>query len=123
MRNFIDRSSTKKTFNDLKFSDAEETIIKFMVIPNLSSVRVVVTCEKDNAAFERTDKLSSEKNFNVADHADTYEGYTLMHEIYLRKINHNYFAYCLGKNGEPIQNKKLNVSIKFKDPSHEQDEE
>ena len=57
MVNFIDGNSTKKVYDDVQFSDLEETIIDFMVPPNLQKIDVNVSCERQNIAFERMDKF------------------------------------------------------------------
>lgn len=73
MVNFIDRSCSKKVFDDIKFSDLEETIINFMVPPNLMKIDVKVTCERQNIAFEKMDKFYKDHTFEVSEHSQKEE--------------------------------------------------
>ena len=38
-----------------------------------------------------------------------------MNELYLRRVNEQYFMYALGRNGEPQTNGKISVDVKHQD--------
>ena len=35
--------------------------------------------------------------------------------MYLRQIGQNYYIHCLGNNGEPLKNQKINITARHKD--------
>lgn len=92
--------TTKLRFDNLKFDNKEECILKFQVPVNTKSIELEVTAKIHNATDKVTQSLSSgRKTIDISEHSNDDK----LRELYLRRVNDEYFIYSLGKNGESSQ--------------------
>lgn len=104
---FIDHIPVTKIFEDPVLTDHNEIVLNFQVPPNLESVTINFETKVRNISHQRLDSLSSSHSIYMKTHSSDFE----YHEDYLRKQNGEYFYYVLGKNGEPIEDHSVLVSL------------
>lgn len=96
-----------KTFNNLSFSNEKELCVTFQVPPNLNNVHVELRAEVANATTKSTERFCETESFKIS--ANDAIPDDLMQLPYLKRNNGDYELHFLGRNGEPAQNKKVEV--------------
>ena len=115
---YISGMEMTKDFENLSFSEAEEAIVSFRVPPSLKSLEVTMSAEVELSSGELS-PLSASRTFSVAHRADQS---TRISELYLRRVNKEYFLYVLGRNGEPQTNGQVRVGISHVAHGHASEE-
>jgi hypothetical protein len=104
---FIDNLPTTKIFEDLKLTDNNEIILNFQIPPNLQAINVEFEAKVRNISHQKFETLTSRHDLYLKNHCSDY----IYYEDYLRKIDGEYYYYVLGKNGEPIPDLSVNISL------------
>ena len=110
----FESKETKLTFDNLTFDNKDERILTFQVPVNTMFISLTLDAKVYNSTKKSFDNLSSNKSIDIQHHChdDT------LRELYLRKVDKEYFIYSVGKNGESTQaagndiGKKIHVSVR-----------
>jgi hypothetical protein len=100
---------SQTVYNDVNFSYENDTVINYLVPPKLKQIEVV--CQGTITLVDGTELNVSTNEFiqiNKFEHRDIF------FDVYLRLTGGNYYLHLLGKNGEPLSGKVLNVKLKHK---------
>jgi hypothetical protein len=115
IHDYLDSPEISRTFQNLTFKDAEETVISFQVPPNLKDISLQMEAQVQNTTKNKLESFSSSgKKIKVQHHVDAR-----ICELYLRKVGQEYFVFVLGRNGEPQRNQTLEVRAWHKDAQGE----
>ena len=112
IKDYIDDRVTSRNYDSLQFNDDQETIISFQVPPNMASLTINMEAQVQNVTKKKLETFTaSSQTFQMTEHRDS----SRISELYLRRINKEYFVYALGRNGEPQTNGTIEVRVKHKD--------
>lgn len=107
-----DGKQVNHTVKDPKLSDEEDFVFEFMVPSNTQNITVKLSGSVKNFSKKAMEQMATQSHtFTVKHHRDD----KCLHELYLKQIGADYFIYCLGKNGEPLRNQKVNINVKHID--------
>ena len=100
------------TVKDAPFSDDEEFTYEFMVPPETREISLNFQGEVKNISKKKMESLRpNEQIIKIKSHQRDNS----LHEMYLKQIDGDYYIYCLGKNGEPLRNHKVELKVTHKD--------
>lgn len=104
---YIDKIPITKIFENVLVDDRNEIVLTFQVPPNLESISINFESQVRNISMKQLINLNHSHFISMKTNSTTF----LYYEDYLRKYKGDYYYYVLGKNGEPIEDLSVNVSL------------
>lgn len=106
-----------RIFENLQFKDDEETLITFQVPSQFESATIYITSSVFNKTEDQHQALTSTSKVFENDSSNNFG--VKMQDVYLRREGDQYFLLTLGKNGDPLSGKQLEVTAVHKNNTME----
>jgi len=102
---------TTKDVKDLKLSSEQETVCEFQVPENLKHISFLLKGKIQNLSLNRKDDLADGDTFSL----NQIDSTARIEDLHLSRTPEGYVLRLLGKNGEPKNDRPVNLVLKHRD--------
>ncbi len=103
--------SSSKDIRDLKLYNDKETTYEFKIPEKLTNISFSITAQIENLSLGKKQDLSFSRSFSINKICSTEK----IEDFFIKKENNEYSALLLGRSGEPVVDKAINLEIKHRD--------